>query len=98
MSNENQIAHDQTHRDLTSLGITVGRLDERLVAIHRALEHHMREEHKDFEAALEKVDKLHETVRDLHSAAKITRWIAAIVAGLASAAIWIKDHIIFKGG
>ena len=89
-------AHDQTHRDLTSLGITVGRLDERLASIHRSLEHHMREEHKDFECALEKVDKLHETVRDLNSAARVTRWIAMIVAALASAAIWIKDHIIFR--
>lgn len=56
----------------------------------------MREEHRDFEEALKKVDSLHDTVRDLHSAAKITRWIAMAVAGLASAIIWIKDHIIFR--
>lgn len=84
---------DQTHRDLTSLGITVGRLDERLVSIHQALQHHMKEEHKDFQEALKKVDQLHETVRDLHAAARVTRWIAAVVAGLASVFVWLKDNI-----
>jgi hypothetical protein len=87
--------HQQTHRDLTGLGMTVGRLDERLVAIHNALDRHMREEHKDFQEALKKVESLHDTVRDLHSAAKVTRWIAATISGMVGVLWWIRDHIRF---
>ena len=75
------------------LAVTVGRLDERLAAIHRALDRHMQEEHKDFLEALKKVDLLNETVRDLHSAAKVTRWVAAVATTLFGVAMWLKNHV-----
>lgn len=87
---------DRAHRDSAALAITVGRLDERLKSIHNALDQHMKEEHRDFKAALQKVDELHSTVRDLHSAAKVTRWIAAVVSGMAVVVIWIRDHIVLR--
>ena len=77
------------------LAVTVGRLDERLASIHRALERHMAEEHADFIEALRKVDVLTATVNDLHAAARVTRWLAGVVSGVVALAIWMRNHVTF---
>jgi hypothetical protein len=83
-------------KDSASLAVAVGVLQERLAGIQRAIEHHMLEEHRDFQKALAKVEELHGTVRELHAAARVTRWIASIATGAVALAVWIKDHLVFK--
>lgn len=91
----NQTAHNlRAQQESAAMAVAVGVLQERLAGIQRAIEHHMKEEHEDFKKALSKVEELHETVRELHAAARVTRWIAAVASGVVGVAIWIKDHIV----
>ena len=93
------IEHDDkaiAARDSAALAVAVGVLQERLAGIQKAIEHHMVEEHRDFQKALAKVEELHGTVRELHAAARVTRWIASIATGVVAVVVWIKDHLIFK--
>ena len=89
-------ARSAASKDSAALAVAVGVLQERLAGIQKAIEHHMLEEHRDFQKALAKVEELHDTVRELHAAARVTRWIASIATGAVALAVWIKDHLVFK--
>lgn len=95
--------HTSVRHDMTVMAVSLGRLDERLASIHRELQHHMVEEHRDFQAAREEVKQLGEKVKTLsdsvnevHTAARVTRWIAGGAAGFAGFIVWIKDLFHMK--
>ena len=81
------------HATLTQLSVQVGRMDERQKVIQEGLEKHMREEHMEFKEALIKVEKVEDSVSELHAAAKTTRLIAGIVAGLVG--LWATAKSLF---
>jgi hypothetical protein len=99
MSDEHQphvISVASLHATLTQLSVQVGRMDERQKVIQEGIERHMREEHKEFKEALLKVEKVEDSVSELHAAAKTTRLIAAVVAGLVGIWASAKSLITIK--
>ena len=84
------------HAAQTQQAIALGRIDERLTAIQRSLERHMADEHGEFRKALEGVTAVQADIRDIHQAARVTRWLAMAVASLAAGALWLYEHIKFR--
>jgi len=74
----------------------VARIEEQVIAIRRDLDRHFTTEHQEIDESLVEVQALRADVAEIHVAAKVSRWIATAVAGLAGAAIWAMDHIRMK--
>lgn len=81
------------HAAITAISVQIGRMDERLVSVKDSLDLHMRDEHKEFREALQKIEAVEHSVMEIHAAAKTTRIIAAIVAAAAGAWTWAADFI-----
>lgn len=65
----------------------VARIEEQVIAIRRDLDRHFTTEHQEIDESLVEVQALRADVAEIHVAAKVSRWIATEVAGLAGAAI-----------
>lgn len=85
------------HGELSKIAVSVGRLEERQIAMFNALADHIRDEHEQFKEQHERavheiqdlkreVTTLKSNISELHSAAKTTRFIASAILGLA--ALW----------
>lgn len=87
------MSEDQVHVLLSNLA----RIEERIETLRRELLHHTKEEHKEFKEALEEGRATREAVAEIQTTARVARWIATAVAGVAGFAVWAMDHFKFKG-
>jgi hypothetical protein len=95
------------HAAITALSVSVGRLDERLHAMHSALKSHTVNEHKSFDEALADVREVKSEVAALKLLVERGRGAGWVIAKIGAALIiggsvvaWIVDHLPWaqKGG
>lgn len=88
---------------ITVLSVSVGRLEERLHAMDKGIEHHTTHEHQAFNEALETIEEIKQEVRQLSDMVQQGKgvrlalgWVAAAAASLAAGLAWMISEVIRK--